>query len=154
MALALTHSKPVRVILAVALLVSAVMTALTPHAASAADVFPDCNWNCTANDVRIVRSYLGDATGAPLGPCTEGGNVTAYVWAEFNNNTASDRYAVWAIFDLWINHTLAASTVQCELDTIAPGTITAMIWGPVTWECGRTVTVQNLNLSWVGTPAT
>ena len=144
----------INLLVALSLVLSAAATSLTPHTAYSADIYPDCNWNCTANDVTVTRTWLGYANGTELGPCTRGGNVTAYVWAEFYNNTASNRYAIWAIFDLWVNGTLEASTVQCELDTIPPGTQSAMIWGPITWVCGHQVTVQHLNLSWLGTPAT
>ena len=32
-------------------------------------VFPDdCNWNCTANDVNLITTWLGDISGAPVDP--------------------------------------------------------------------------------------
>ena len=161
MALAIAHSKPIRLILAlvlVFLVVPVTEVALTAEPASAQPAtFPDCKWGCTANDVSLTRVYLAYANGTELGPCTEGGNVTAYIWADFLNNTASDRYAVWMEFDLWRNGTLAnssAETLQCDIDLIPPGAVSSQIWGPMEWECGRTITIRNLIISWVGTPAT
>ncbi len=161
MALAISHSRPIRLVLAIVLVFLVVPVAelsLTTEPASAApSVWPDCNWTANANDVNITRVYLGDASGTELEPCTRGGNVTAYLWADFVNNTNADRYAVWLEFDLWRNGTLANSTddtLQCDIDVIPPGALSAQIWGPFEWECGRTITISNLIISWLATAST
>lgn len=153
MQIALSHTKLIRLVVALSLVVSAGAAALTLHTAYSA-TWPNCNWTCSANDVTLNRVYLGAANGTALEPCTEGGTVTAYVWGNFTNGTGTNRYAVWLIFDLWINGSLANSTVQCDLDMIAPGSVLGQLWGPFSWECGQQVGIKNLIVSWVGTSDT
>jgi uncharacterized repeat protein (TIGR01451 family) len=112
----------------------------------------NCDWStfgCTANDVNIGRLWLGDAAGVELGNCTRDTTVTAYVWAEFQNNTARDTTAIWACFDFWINGLYIQSVSQCE-GTVSPGVVSKMIWGPISWECGHQVTLKNMIISWEG----
>ncbi|MCJ7523017.1 MAG: PKD domain-containing protein, partial [Dehalococcoidia bacterium] len=112
----------------------------------------DCDWStfgCTANDVNIGRLWLGDAAGVELGNCTRDTTVTAYVWAEFQNNTARDTTAIWACFDFWINGWYIQSISQCE-GTVSPGAVNKMIWGPISWSCGHQVTLKNMVISWEG----
>ena len=151
-----SYANMIRLFIALALIVSVGAAVLIPDTVNSADVFPDCNWNCTAGNVYVTEkgAWLGNSTGGYLGNCTQGGNVTAYVWAEIYNNTNSEVTAVWTFFDLWINGVHAYTqydTLQCDIDSLAPKTATTvMLWGPITWECGRTVSIRNLVISWIG----
>ena len=155
-----SYTNLIRLLIALALIVSVGAAVLIPDTVNSADLFPDCNWGCTAGNVYVTEkgAWLGNATGGYLGNCTQGGNVIAYVWAEIYNNTASEVSAVWAFFDLKINGEIvytANDTLQCDMDSLGSKTATtAMLWGPITWECGRTVEILGLNISWVGPGST
>ena len=153
MAIALSYNKPIRIIVALALVIAVGAAALTLNTAYSA-TWPNCNWGCTAGDVSLNKVYLGDDTGTPLAPCSSGSNVTAYVWGNFTNGTGTSRYSVWLIFDLWVNGSLANSSIQCDLDAIAPGSVIGQLWGPMSWQCGQTVTIKNLIVSWIGSAST
>jgi hypothetical protein len=154
MVLKARRSRHIRLIVALALVIAIGASALPLYTALSA-TWPNCNWgSCGANDVSLNEVYFGDASGAHLTPCTSGSNVTAYIWGNFTNNTGTSRYAVWLIFDLWLNGSLANSSIQCDLDVIAPGSALGQIWGPMSWECGQEARIKNLIVSWVGNSAT
>jgi len=109
------------------------------------DAWPNCNWNCTANDLQITRLWLsGDnTTGNPLPPCNTGDLVTAYIWAEIDNGTGTDRYAAWLIFDLYIGGVQSGPrVVECVADTILSGTTMLPISDQINWTCGQEVELK------------
>ena len=154
-----SYTKAIHLLVALALVLLTGAAVLTPRAAySQTEIYPDCSWGCNAGDVTVTKTWLGDANGTPLEACEPGGNVSAYVWAEFYNNTSRNSYAIWAFFDLKINDTMvytANETLQCDVDTIPKKSYTsAPLWGPIDWECGHEVSIQNLNINWLSTATT
>jgi len=53
--------------------------------------WPNCGWNCTANDIVVETVWLGDSGGSPIGAghCTPGQMTTAYIWARIRNMNRS-----------------------------------------------------------------
>jgi PKD repeat protein len=133
-------------------------SALAQQTAPTAD-WPDCKFQCTANDVNLTGFWLGDESGNPLpNTCTPGDPVTAYIWASFHSTTTSDRYSVILLAEIWVNNALEHSFYNdspagfCSLDSIAGGgDSSALIYGQggsFTWTCGDVVEVRNSIVSW------
>ena len=147
------YTKPFRLLLVVALVISVGATALTWHTALSAE-WPNCGWKCIAGDVQLHEVWLAsDASGTRLGPCANGTSVTAYIVGNFTNGTGTDRYAVWLLFDLYINGN-TTYTEQCDLDVLPAGSQLAPIWGPFSWTCGQEVKIQNLIVNWLASSST
>ena len=68
----------------------------------------ECTWTCSSNDVNVTRLWLGDVDGNDLSQCSPGDTVYAYVWAQFENNTNSDRYACIFVGDFFVDGALVA----------------------------------------------
>jgi len=102
--------------------------------------WPDCNWQCPAQDVVMTRVWLGDAAGNDLSECTVGDPVTAYVWGRFVNTANSARYTVMMEGDFLIDGVSQGLFDLCVLDAI-PGssTTTAQLGAPFQWTCGSRV---------------
>jgi PKD repeat protein len=121
--------------------------------------WPDCKFQCTANDVNLVDLWLGDVDGTPLpNTCTPGDSVTAYIWAGFHSTASSDRYSVILLAKIWVNDVLEHSFYDdspagvCSLDSIVGGgDSTAIVYGQggtFTWTCGDVVEVRDAVVSW------
>ena len=154
-----SYTNLIRLLITLALIVSvgaAVLIADTVNSQVPGEVLLTCSYSCSAGNVYVTEkgAWLGNATGGYLGNCTKGGNVTAYVWAEIYNNTNSEVTAVWAFFDLKLNGVIvytANDTLQCDIESLGSKiATTALLWGPITWECGRTVEILDLVISWIG----
>jgi len=111
-----------------------------------ADVWPGCNWVCTAGDTQVTRAWLGDINGDELPTCTPGSPVTAYIWVEIENQTGTTRYAVWltAAIYIYTNGNLTQSDLdRCIADTIsAKSTMEDWVYN-FTWTCGSVVVLAN-----------
>jgi len=113
-----------------------------------ADAWPDCRWGCTAEDVRAERIWLGDVSGDPLGECTAGDPVSAYIWFEFYNNANSPRRALIVIGDIYIDEVLDTSLDECVLDSLDAKATRQVAVYSFSWVCGSVVEIRNLVLSW------
>lgn len=113
-----------------------------------ADTWPDCRWGCTADDVRSERIWLGDVSGDPLGACSAGDPVSAYIWFEFYNNANSARRALIVIGDIYIDEVLDASLDECVLDSLDAKATSQVAVYSFNWTCGSVVEIRNLVLSW------
>jgi len=110
--------------------------------------YPNCNWNCSAKDVTVVEAFVN----AP-DTCTPGQPLSAVIYAEFDNGTNSNRYAVRVIGDLYVNGRFKTSINVCVGDTLPPGTSTLPLTS-VSWECGETVEIRIATVSWTSSPET
>jgi len=134
-------------------------SALAQDPGTLADTWPDCKFQCTANDVNLTGFWLADATGTPLAnTCTPGDPVTAYIWGSFQSTTSASRAAVILLAEIWVNDALEhnfytdSPAGYCSLDSIpGGGNSSAMIYGQggtFTWTCGQKVEVRNAIVSW------
>ncbi len=115
---------------------------------AASDVWPDCSWGCTANDVTVTQAWLGNATGTPLETCEPGEpNGSAYIWVTIDNNSSASRYAVRLLAEVYVNeHSIVVD--QCALDSIAGKTTQDYALYHFTWHCGEAINLENLIVSW------
>jgi uncharacterized repeat protein (TIGR01451 family) len=101
--------------------------------------WPDCNWQCPAQDVVATRVWLGDASGNDLPQCSVGDPVTAYVWVRFQSTTAQERYTVMLVGDILVNGTVLESLNSCVLDSIPAKQATEVSIYSFSWTCGDRV---------------
>jgi len=118
-----------------------------------ASAWPDCNWNCNANDVNVLSVWLGDIDGNELPTCTPGDPITAYLWATFENNTNTKRYAVRIFDEIYVGGSLEHSLDECIFDTLPPGTDDKMLYN-FNWTCGEEVEIRDLRIAWKTSPST
>ena len=114
-------------------------------------VWPDCGFQCNANDVQLTKAYLGDASGKPLGSCSSGSSQTAYLWITIYNNANQKRYAVILLADVMINNQLYQTTYTngiCVLDNIATKATTSKSIYSFPWNCGQPIRLERMILSW------
>ena len=111
-------------VMVILLLLLLLLGAFAP-AAMAADVWPDCTFNCNAQDFNVDDVYLGDASGNPLPPCNPGDKVAAHIWIKVDANTA--RYAIILLANITIEGVLEESfwdeipAGRCVADAIPGG---------------------------------
>jgi uncharacterized repeat protein (TIGR01451 family) len=110
----------------------------------AKDVWPDCNWVCNAKDITVTKAWLGDASGNELGPCTPGADVDAYLWVTIDNGTGTDRYCVWAVFDIYKGGDFSESVDKKIADSIREKTTNDYKIHLLSWKCGQEVELKNL----------
>ena len=115
--------------------------------------WPDCGWGGTANDVNILNAWLGDINGNELPPCTPGETVEAYIWATFENNTGTNRYAVRIFDEIYVGGSPLESLDECIFDTLPPGTDDYMLYN-FSWTCGEEVEIRDLRIAWKTSPST
>ncbi|MBM3205237.1 hypothetical protein FJZ41_00070 [Candidatus Shapirobacteria bacterium] len=60
--------------------------------------WPDCGFNCTANDVTVGKMELVDGSGNPLTSCTPGSQVNAYLRVTYNNHLIGTLLSSWPMF--------------------------------------------------------
>jgi len=126
-----------------------ILVLLQPVAFS--DNWPNCNFQCEANDVTISRLWLGDDAGNELSACTPGEGQKANLWVEFHNDAKSPRYAVILLADLYMNGTLSRSIYDdgpCITDSIPPRSVQSFPLYSLVWNCGDEVKLARLILSW------
>lgn len=119
--------------------------------ASASD-WPDCKFQCRANDVTITDLWLGDSQGNSLSPSDPGSQKKVYIWARFRNLANSPRYAAILLCDIYVNGALYESYYdedgQCVLDTIPAGSENSFSLCSFSWISGQEVKIKRLILSW------
>lgn len=119
---------------------------------AASGVWPDCNFQCTANDVTVTRAWLGNATGGDLEQCVPGQpNGSAYVWITMYNNAGTSRYAVRILADLYVDD-LLIPVDQCTLDRIPKKESRDYCMHSFPWHCGEAVRLENVIVSWQTSP--
>jgi hypothetical protein len=113
--------------------------------------WPDCKFQCQANDVTVSRLWLGDDRGNDIAPGVTGEKRSCNLWAQFKNNANSPRYAAIMLADLFLNGTLNQSFYDqglCVLDVIDPkSTISRPVYHLI-WTEGEDVMLNRLVLSW------
>ena len=113
--------------------------------------WPDCKFQCQANDVTVSRLWLGDDQGNDIAPGETGEKRSCNLWAQFKNNANSPRYAAILLADLYLNGTLSQSFYDqglCALDIIDPKSIISRPLYHLMWTGGEDVMLNRLVLSW------
>ncbi|MDD5263751.1 MAG: Ig-like domain-containing protein [Candidatus Bipolaricaulis sp.] len=111
-------------------------------AASGADNYPSCKWNCNAKDAEIVRVYA-EASG---GSCVLGEPTTITIYVSFVNHTGSTDYAIRVLADLYVNGTLAERMDEC-LGDAPPGT-SVFVAGFYSIACSSRLELRNVVVSY------
>ncbi|MGB9923503.1 MAG: hypothetical protein ACPLLR_00770, partial [Methanothrix sp.] len=109
--------------------------------------WPDCKFQCTAKDVVVERAYLGDASGRPLQPCSQGVLTEAYIWITITNRASAPRYNLVLLADLLFNGDLERIE-RCVLDRIEGKSTRSLPVYRIEWRCGEEVRIENMILSW------
>lgn len=109
--------------------------------------WPDCKFQCTAKDVVVESAYLGDASGKPLQPCSQGTTSRAYIWITITNIANAPRYNLVLLADLVVNGNLER-VERCVLDVIGSKSTRSFPIYEIEWVCGEEVQVKDLILSW------
>jgi hypothetical protein len=127
-----------------------ILLALIIELALSAD-WPDCKFQCQANDVIVQRLWLGDDSGEELSSPAMGEERSCYLWATFRNNANTPRYAAILLADLYLGGTLSQSFYDdglCVLDEIeAKSTVDHSLCN-IVWTGGDEVLLKRLVLSW------
>jgi uncharacterized repeat protein (TIGR01451 family) len=113
-------------------------------------VWPECSFNCAANDVQVTSMYFADEYGNPICECTPGEQVSGHLWATLYNNAGSERQAVRLIYDLQMNGDPPQLGLEaCLTDTYQAKTeIVDVQVAEIVWTCGTELNVSNLIVSW------
>ncbi|TFH07758.1 MAG: PKD domain-containing protein, partial [Candidatus Atribacteria bacterium] len=104
--------------------------------------YPDCSWNCTANDVAVEKAYVVSAPS-----CTAGATVNASLRIVFRNRTNTNRVAVRMLGDLYVNNQRVRSFNECVLGTMPPG-VSDVLLASVSFPCGASLELRNIIVSW------
>ncbi len=110
-----------------------------------------CKWNCTARDMRLLYAYIGTETGEPVPSCQPGETVEANLWLKVHNNTATNRYGVYVMYDVQIGDTAWYWQASCISDTYVPKKafgVDEFRVVPISYTCGNTLDLSNLRLVW------
>jgi hypothetical protein len=113
--------------------------------------WPDCKFQCQANDVTVSRLWLGDDKGADLFSAVSGEKQSCYLWATFRNNANAPRYAAILLADLYQGGTLSRSFYGdglCVLDEIGAKSSVDYPLYKIIWTRGEEVRLKRLVLSW------
>ncbi|MCQ8903753.1 MAG: PKD domain-containing protein [Methanothrix sp.] len=109
--------------------------------------WPDCKFQCTSKDVVVESAYLGDASGRPLKPCSQGAISTAYIWVTITNRASSPRYNLVLLADLVVNGNVERIE-RCVLDVIEGRSTMSFPIYEIEWSCGEELHVKDMILSW------
>ncbi len=113
--------------------------------------WPDCKFQCKANDVIVTRLWLGDDRGDDLFSAAAGEKQYCYLWATLRNNANAPRYAAILLADLYQGGTLSGSLYDdglCVLEKIeAKSTVDYPLYN-IIWTSGEWVMLKRLVLSW------
>lgn len=113
--------------------------------------WPDCKFQCRANDVTVSRLWLGDDRGEDLTSGEPGVKQSCYLWAAFHNKADTPRYAAILLADLHLNGTLSRSFYDdglCVLDKIESKSTMSYPICSMIWTRGEEVLLKRLVLSW------
>jgi hypothetical protein len=131
-------------------ILSLILLALIMQSAYSAD-WPDCKFQCRANDVTVSRLWLGDDRGDDLFSAVPGERQSCYLWATFHNNANTPRYAAILLADLYLNGTLSQSFYDdglCVLEEIEAKSTRDYPLYNLIWSRGEEVQLKRLVLSW------
>ncbi len=109
--------------------------------------WPDCKFQCTAKDVVVERAYLGDESGRPLQPCSQGVLTEAYIWITITNRASAPRYNLVLLADLLVNGDLERIE-RCVLDVLQGKSTMSLPVCKIEWGCGEEIRIENMILSW------
>lgn len=109
--------------------------------------WPDCKFQCTAKDVVVESAYLGDASGKPLQPCSQGGAQGAYIWITITNRASAPRYNLVLLADLVVDGKLERIE-RCVLDVLQGRSTRSFPIHEMKWQCGAEIRIENMILSW------
>lgn len=113
--------------------------------------WPDCKFQCKANDVIVSRLWLGDDRGDDLFSAVAAEKQSCYLWATFRNNANVPRYAAILLADLYLGDELSRSFYDdglCVLEKIeAKSTVDYPLYN-IIWTAGEEVMLKRLVLSW------
>ncbi|MDD2837002.1 MAG: PKD domain-containing protein, partial [Methanothrix sp.] len=113
--------------------------------------WPDCKFQCQANDVIVSRLWLGDNMGDELSYALAGEKQSCYLWATLRNNANAPRYAAILLADLYLDDVLSRSFYDdglCVLEEIeAKSTVDYPLYN-IIWTGGEEVRLKRLVLSW------
>jgi hypothetical protein len=127
-----------------------ILLALILQPAISAD-WPDCKFQCRANDVIVQRLWLGDDGGEKISSPLVGEERSCHLWARFRNNANTPRYAAILLADLYLGGKLSQSFYDdglCVLDKIeAKSTVDHPLCN-IVWTGGDEVLLKSLVLSW------
>ena len=146
-------------------------TALAQGYGPTADVWPQCTFGCTAEDVDLTEYFLVETTSCtPLatGSCSAGQPVDVFICATFHSNANADRTAIILLakgvevplvgdpvqlFDFYgTDGNISPYAGYCAPDKITPGgDWTGVIFEPSSgfqWTCGDELQVNDSVLSW------
>ncbi|OPY51710.1 MAG: PKD domain protein [Methanosaeta sp. PtaU1.Bin112] len=127
-----------------------ILFALIAQPALSAD-WPDCKFQCQANDVIVERLWLGDDSGEVISSPVAGEARSCYLWAAFRNNANAPRYAAILLADLYQGGTLSQSFYDdglCVLDEIEAKSRVSHPLCSLEWKAGEEVILKRLVLSW------
>jgi hypothetical protein len=91
---------------------------------------------CTANDVRLLGAYLADEFGMALPTCIIGQSQDVYLWGTFNNNTGTNRYAVRARTEVYLDGDFNVELNACSFDVLVAGETDVALLGVFTYTLG------------------
>lgn len=109
--------------------------------------WPNCKFQCTAKDVVVESAYLGDASGNPLQPCSQGAASRVYIWITITNRANAPRYNLVLLADLVINGDLERIE-RCVLDVLQGKSTTSFPIYEIEWSCGEELHIKDMILSW------
>jgi hypothetical protein len=113
--------------------------------------WPNCSFQCRAGDVVVKDVWLGDSQGNSLPPCSSGKQLTADIWATFENNANAPRYAIILLADIYVDGFLRQSFYdqgKCVVDSVPPKSVKSMPLCSLSWNCGQKVEIKRLVISW------
>jgi len=120
---------------------------IIPERVIAAD-WPDCSWNCNANDVTVTRLWFGDNSGNLVSSeCIPGEIVSTNIWAEFYNNQNAKRGGVAIVAE---NNDLNIDINLCALENISGQGTSSQKLASFDWICGKKVVLYNVLVAWGG----
>lgn len=121
----------------------------------AGGAFPECAWNCSANDVQIESVWLGDAAGNRIAVCPVSGAIpTAYVWVTLNNITGTERLYVSLKGNLQVGDGPVTAISPCLISPLTSGgTTSALLLSQVqNVRCTSVITLSQVVIPWVTSP--
>jgi len=104
--------------------------------------YPNCGFNCAANDVNVTVAFVN----AP-DACTVGQTVTVGLYVRLENGTNTNRYAVRFLGDLYVGGAFERSFDECVINTMSPGSSTQLL-ATISWPCGESLELRDVIVSW------
>jgi PKD repeat protein len=131
-------------------IIGVIILALILPSAMSAD-WPECKFQCRANDVIVSRAWIGDAAGGDLPQGAPGEEQSCYLWVTLRNIANSPRYAAILLADVYIDGVLSHSFYDdglCVLDKIDPKSSKDYPIYSMIWKRGDEIMFKRFVLSW------